>query len=109
MRRPGGDAAVMISGGEVGGLAASRLQQAQSAGKRSTAPVGSGTGGEAPAAAGAQTRAGQLVAAVRALPDVRPEKVAAASARLASGQQPSSTDVARQILRRVAADRQAGG
>ena len=99
----------MISGGEVGGLAASRLQQAQSAGKRSTAPVVSGSGEKAPVSPGAQTQAGQLVAAVKALPDVRPEKVAQVKARLASGQQPSSTDVARQILRRVAADRLAGG
>ena len=98
---------MMISGGEVGGLAASRLQQTQGAGKRPTAPVAGGATGQA-ATDGLQSQANQLVAAIKSLPDVRPGKVAEVSARLASGKQPSSSDVARQILQRAAADRLAG-
>ena len=98
----------MISGREIGGLAAGRLEDAIPAGMRTAAPV-SGEQSHQETTDAVQTRAGKLVAAVRALPGERPAKIAEARARLASGQQPSSTDVARQILRRVMADRLAGG
>lgn len=97
----------MISGGELGGLAASRLPEAQGAGTRPATPV-AGPGTDAEAGAALQMQAGRWLAAIKALPDIRPEKVAAAAARLASGQAPTPTEVAAQILRRIAADRLAG-
>ena len=109
---------MMISGNELGSVVATYLQ------KNPTSSVaGSGaTGAAGVAPAGGSNQStdgvtisaqpgfiGRMVSALHNLPDVRAERVLQARSGLESGQQPSSQQVARQIVSRVVGDHLAGG
>ncbi len=110
---PGGrrNAVVMISGSEVNHLVATHL-------RGTTGTPASPAGQTArPAAAGADgvtlspqsASVTRLLKHLQSLPEIRQDRVEEVRGRLAAGTQPSSHDVAKQILQRVVGDHLAAG
>jgi len=102
---------VMISGTELGSVVSTYLHQTP---KAPANAVGGSVQPGSPAADGVVLSAqsgsvSRLVSALQSVPDIRSERVLEARNRVQSGQPPSSSDVARQILSRVVGDRLAAG
>ena len=101
----------MISGSELGSVVSTYLQKAPGATGPSGGPAVSrpqqGTDGVTISSQRASVS--RLMSALRQLPDIRSNRVQEASGRLQTGQAPSASAVARQILSRVVGDHLAAG
>lgn len=100
----------MISGSELGSVIATRVHDPERAGGNAPSRPTSGSSAvDGVTFSPASATVGRLLSVLNGLSDVRPDRVAAAKARVASGQGPSSSAVARQMMSRMVGDRLAAG
>jgi len=96
----------MISGRELGSLIATHsAAPGQVAGSKPTPPTSASNAPDGVALSSESANVGRWLSALRGLPDVRSNRVQTVANRVASGQTPHSTEVARQMMSRVVGDR----
>ena len=96
----------MISGSELGSLIATHATTPGGVtGSKAVQPASVSNSPDGVTLSPESASVGGWLAALRGLPDIRAERVQAVAARVAAGQVPQSTEVARQILSRVVGDR----
>lgn len=97
----------MISGRELGSLVATRVAApGRAAGSAPTASSTSASNSADAVALSAQSaNVGRWLSALHGLPDLRTERVQAVAQRVAAGQSPQPTEVARQMMTRIVGDR----
>ena len=97
---------MMISGRELGSLIATHATTpGRVTGSKPIQPTSASNTADGVTFSPESANVGRWLSALHGLPDIRAERVQSVAARVAAGQAPQATEVARQMLSRVVGDR----